>query len=196
MGRPPTNKHNRLVTAAIEQFHHKGYANTSLADVAKSASISAGNVFYYFKTKSDLARAVVDEWCVLLTEYLKALETESDPWRRLEGFLDQARTMAEIYVSLGCPLAGLTRDLRQEGGRLKSDAARIYAVQFQWLEVQFRLAGLPPERSMEQSRFLMAGYHGSILLSYAQDDPSLIEGEVNLLRSWLFQIRANFALTS
>lgn len=80
-------------------------------------------------------------------------------------------------------MAGLTRDPRQEGGRLNADAARIYAVQFQWLEAKFKLAGLPPKHSKNQTRFMMAGYHGSILLSYAQNDPSLIDGGVRLLRN-------------
>lgn len=189
MGRPATDKHQRLVTAAIGQFHRKGYANTSLGDVAQAAGISTGNVFYYFKTKSDLARAVVDEWCTLLAGYLKALETENDPWRRLEDFIEQARTMAELYVSLGCPLAGLTRDLRQESDALKSDVTRIYEVQFRWLAAQFQLAGIPRISSEENSRCLMAGYHGSILLAYTQNDPSLINGEVERLKSWLHQIR-------
>jgi hypothetical protein len=41
----------------------------------------------------------------------------------------------------------------------------------------------------ENSRSLMAGYHGSIPLAYAQNDPSLIEGEVKRLKKWLREIR-------
>lgn len=189
MGRPPTNKRQRLVNAAIEQFHQKGYANTSLADVAEAARISTGNVFYYFRTKSDLARAVVYEWCSLLAGYLEALETEDDPWRRLESFIEQARTMSELYVKLGCPLAGLNRDLRQESDALKSDTTRMYEVQFRWLAAQFELAGMSLVSSREHSRSLMASYHGSLLLAYAQNDPSLINGEVERLKHWLRRIR-------
>ena len=190
MGRPATDKRQRLVSAAIGQFHRKGYVNTSLAGVATAAGVSAGNLFYYFKTKSDLGRAAVDEWCALLTGYLAALESDDDPWRRLEGFVEQARIRAEMYVTLGCPLAGLARDLRREGDPLKFEVSRVYRVQTGWLAAQFQMAGFAPGPSEEHSNFLMASYHGSILLAYAQEDPSLIDGEVERLKSWLRQIRA------
>ena len=189
MSRPATDKRQRLVTAAIDQFHQVGYSRSSLADVAKAAGISAGNVFYYFKTKDDLARAAVDEWCSLLAGYLSALESERDPWQRVEGFIEQARTMSDIYVSMGCPLAGLTRDLKQENDGLKGEASRIYAVQFAWLAEQFRLAGVPCADCEEHSRYLMAAYHGSILLAFAQSDPSLINGEVKRLKNWIREIQ-------
>ncbi len=100
MGRPATDKRQRLVTAAIEQFHRNGYARTSLADVAKAAGLSVGNVFYYFKAKDDLARAVIDAWCALLAGYLVDLDCETDPWRRLARFINQASVMRELYVTL------------------------------------------------------------------------------------------------
>jgi TetR/AcrR family transcriptional repressor of nem operon len=69
MGRPASDKRERPVFSAIEQFHQNGYARTSLVDVAKAADLSAGNIFYYFKAKDDLARAVIDEWCSRLARY-------------------------------------------------------------------------------------------------------------------------------
>ena len=86
-------------------------------------------------------------------------------------------------MTLGCPLAGLTRDLREESDALKAGVAKIYSVQFQWLAHQLRLAGLSMAVAKENSRSLMAVYHGSILLAYAQND------EVKSLKKWLREIR-------
>ncbi len=185
MGRPATDKRQRLVTAAIEQFHVKGIAGTSLADVARTANIPAGNVFYYFKTKDDLVRAVADRWCGLLSGYLRELDGIDDPMERIEGFIDQACALGDMYVALGCPLAGLTRDLRQGGGSLASEAARIYAVQVSWLENQFAASGFSHCDARAHTRFLMAGYHGAILLAHAQGDRALIEAETESLKCWL-----------
>ena len=193
MGRPATDKRQRLVTAAIEQFHRHGYARTSLADVAKAAGLSAGNVFYYFKSKDDLARAVIDAWCALLTGYLADLESEADSWRRLEGFVHQARVMRDLYVTLGCPLAGLTRDLRREGDALKGEVARIYGVQLQWLARQFAQGGASSAGAEEYARELMTRYHGAILLAYTQANISFIEHEAARLMKWLRQVRDGLA---
>lgn len=47
---------HRHVFPAIAQFHQNGYARTCLLDVAKAADLSAGNVFFYFQAKDDLAK--------------------------------------------------------------------------------------------------------------------------------------------
>jgi TetR/AcrR family transcriptional repressor of nem operon len=185
MGRPATDKRERLVAAAVQQFHRKGYTRTSIADIAKTAKMPAGNVFYFFKAKEDLARAVVDEWCRMLAEYLAALDSLPAGRRRIEGFIDQASNISSMYVTLGCPLAGLTRDLRLEGDALHSEASRIYAVQFAWLESQFAAGGFSPRQSTAHARFLMVGYHGAILLAHAQADPRLIRDEGIGLKGWL-----------
>jgi TetR/AcrR family transcriptional repressor of nem operon len=105
MGRPASDKRGRLVFSAIDQFHRNGYSRTSLVDVAKAANLSDGNVFYYFEAKDDLARAVIDEWCSRRARSLAVLEDQTDdPWRRLHAFVEQASTLSEVYVTLGCPL--------------------------------------------------------------------------------------------
>lgn len=185
MPRPPTDKRQRLVTAAIEQFHRNGYARTSLAGVARAANIPAGNVFYYFKAKDDLALAVIDEWCSLQSGYLGELEVGDDPWKRLEEFIHQALLQRSVYATLGCPLAALARDLRRESEALKGQVTRIYETQFSWLEKEFRRSGASQEDAKSLARTLMAAYHGSILLAFSQSDTSIIDNEVEQLTKWL-----------
>jgi AcrR family transcriptional regulator len=185
MGRLATDKRERLVAAALEQFHRRGYARTSIAQIAATAGMPAGNVFYFFKAKEDLARAVVDEWCRLLTGYLAALDPLPGYRQRVQGFIEQARDLSGMYVTLGCPLAGIARDLRQERPALQVEAGRPHALQFTWLAGQFAAGGYSPSKATAHARFLMAGYHGAILLAHAQGDPGLIDDEVASLTAWL-----------
>jgi AcrR family transcriptional regulator len=185
MGRPATDKRERLVAAAVQQFHRRGYTRTSITDVATAAEVPVGNVFYYFKTKEDLARAVVDEWCRMLAGYLAALDALPSAMKRLAGFIDQAQAISAMYVDLGCPLAGLARDLRQTSDTLQVESGRVYALQFDWLKAQFEAAGYAGAQAQAYTRFLMAGHHGAILLAHAQNDPRLIDDEVAALKAWL-----------
>jgi AcrR family transcriptional regulator len=185
MPRPATDKRERLVVAAAEHFHQQGYPNTSLADVAKAAGIAPGNVFYYFKTKDELAKAVIDTWVERLTGYMAQWEVEANRWLRLERFVDQAVVLSDMYVALGCPLAGLTRDLRHAGPNLRAEVPRVYAVQYEWLRSQFRDLGFTPDEVEAHTRLLMASMHGAILLAYAQGDSGLIVCGVAGLRDWL-----------
>ena len=196
MGRSPTNKRERLVTAAVDLFHVQGYAGTSLAQIAKAAGVPAGNVFYYFRTKEELARAAIRAWCRELSRDLAALDEEPDRWRRLERFVEGATERREGYVSQGCPLAGLVRDLRRESEALRAEVPRVYAVLHDWVRAQFTGLGFAPEGAEAHARFLMAGHNGAILMAYAQGDEDLIASGVSSLLGWLHQIRVDRAVTT
>ena len=177
------------MSAALACFHEGGYARTSIAQVAERAGLVQGNVFYYFRTKDDLARAVVEEWRRLLAFYLGPLDDMEDPWKRLESFLDQGAALAEMYVARGCPLAGLARDLRQESASLAVEAPRVYEVQADWILSQFALAGLSEPESVAHTRIFMARYHGAIHLAYVQHDPTGLTDETTDLKMWLKELR-------
>lgn len=48
-----------ITAAALDSFASKGYARTTVEDVAKRAGVSKGLLYLYFKTKEELFRAVV-----------------------------------------------------------------------------------------------------------------------------------------
>jgi AcrR family transcriptional regulator len=60
-----------LLTAAEQAFSHRGYAGTSMRDIAAEAGLSVGGVYQFFSGKDDLYVAVVER---LFGEYRAALE--------------------------------------------------------------------------------------------------------------------------
>ena len=50
---------NRIINSATKNFSKKGYANTSMDEIAKSAKISKGGMYHYFTSKEDLFLAVI-----------------------------------------------------------------------------------------------------------------------------------------
>ncbi|QKQ25233.1 TetR/AcrR family transcriptional regulator [Candidatus Reidiella endopervernicosa] len=51
----------RIVEAANELFYHKGFNQTSFAEVAEKSGIPKGNFYYYFKSKDELLASVIDD---------------------------------------------------------------------------------------------------------------------------------------
>ena len=189
MSNRASDRRERLVTAALACFHEGGYSRTSIAQVAERAGLVQGNVFYYFRSKDELARAVVEEWRRLLAFYLEPLDAIDDPWKRLEVFIDQGAALAPMYVARGCPLAGLARDLRQESDSLAAEAPRVYEVQADWIFRQFGLAGLSEPETTAHTRTFMARYHGAIHLAYAHRDAARLTDETTDLKTWLRALR-------
>ena len=59
-------KKEHIIEAAARAFAQKGYAGTSVADIAVKATIGKGTVYEYFKSKEDLFFAVF-EWYIRST---------------------------------------------------------------------------------------------------------------------------------
>lgn len=51
---------NQLLDAAEKVFYEKGFANTSLEDVAKEASVTRGAIYWHFSNKFDLFTDMVE----------------------------------------------------------------------------------------------------------------------------------------
>ncbi|PSJ22251.1 TetR family transcriptional regulator [Halomonas sp. ND22Bw] len=72
-----------LLDAAEEVFFEKGVARTSLEQIARHAGMTRGAVYWHFKNKADLFRAMVDRVRMPFEELVK--ESEADDTRPLEA---------------------------------------------------------------------------------------------------------------
>lgn len=191
MGRPVSDKRDRLVQAAMACFHEVGCARTTIAQVADRAGVPSGAVFYYFRTKDDLIRAVAEEWRRVGCNFLQPLDQLASPWDRLTEFLRQGRERADFYATQGCPLAALARDLRHEGPKFSDCAAGVYAAQLNWVDEQFAQAGFADATASAHARSFTARFHGALHLSYAQSEPQYLVAEADSLMAWLVALQSS-----
>ncbi len=62
----------RISSAALTVFAHKGYRAATMAEIAEAAGISTGNIYRYFSDKGELFRAVIpDEFARTFTELMR-----------------------------------------------------------------------------------------------------------------------------
>jgi TetR/AcrR family acrAB operon transcriptional repressor len=50
-----------ILDAALELFHRKGYSRTTLGDIARSAGVTRGAIYWHFKDKVELFLALKDD---------------------------------------------------------------------------------------------------------------------------------------
>src|ERR1700761_5835312 len=99
------NKRDRLVDSAAILFHTNGLTATSLADIAKHADIPIGNVYYYFKTKEELAVAAVSKRKEQFSAAYALLEESiADPRQRLIESINYFEKVRNEYTKSGCPI--------------------------------------------------------------------------------------------
>jgi AcrR family transcriptional regulator len=51
----------QVLEAAVDMFHERGYASTSIEDVAKAVGLLKGSLYYYIQSKEDLLFRIVDD---------------------------------------------------------------------------------------------------------------------------------------
>lgn len=55
---PPGQIREKILGASLVLFTRRGYFNTSVPDIARTAQVSVGSIYHYFKDKEDVARAL------------------------------------------------------------------------------------------------------------------------------------------
>jgi TetR/AcrR family transcriptional regulator, cholesterol catabolism regulator len=79
------NRISLVLDAAARLFREKGYASTSMRDIAGACGMLAGSLYYHFPSKEALLVAVYAEGVAhIRTAVATALERDGDAWQRLE----------------------------------------------------------------------------------------------------------------
>lgn len=190
MGRPATDKSQRLIEAAMIRFHHYGVAASSLAAVANDAGVPVGNVFYYFRTKNALTAAVIERWCERVKERLSAVESTGDRLQSVRMFIGDVEVRRQGYADFGCPLAALKGDLRLASPALVGNAGRPVAMIRHWLTDQFEEAGFEAETAQGHADFCLAGLQGSYALAHSTGDPTVVSRSAEHLLGWIDSLAA------
>jgi AcrR family transcriptional regulator len=122
--------------AAIAQFSKRGFAATSMADIADAAGMSRPALYQYFRNKRDIfASAFVALFDDHVDRALEALHGDGTTERRLEGFLqrfegDLWELMAASEHSeeiMSARTADTTEEIQRVIARLRSGLAAFLA---------------------------------------------------------------------
>ena len=65
----PEERKAEMVAAAAKLFAQQGFVRTSVAEIVSAVDVAKGLFYYYFTTKDDMVKAVVEGYC----SYLGAL---------------------------------------------------------------------------------------------------------------------------
>jgi len=112
-GRPRASSRATIEEAAGELFLERGYAATSLADIARRAGVGRATLFGYVRAKSDLLWLEVDAALDDFEERLQAGEPVGQA-------LDAALAVARIPLAMGQAEAMGVADELAVSGRLRT----------------------------------------------------------------------------
>ncbi len=143
-------KKNRdaIRTAALQEFSARGFAGTTIDQIAETAGLSKPNVLYYFPSKeaihSELLEALLDLWLAPL----RAIQAQGDPVDQLLAYARRKLEMSRDYpqesrLFANEMLQGAPRLTPMLGGALRDLVDEKSALIAQWM-AQGRIAPVDP----------------------------------------------------
>ena len=178
----------RIIDAANQLFYRKGYNRTSFSDVVEEAEVPRGNIYYYFKTKDEILRAVIQTRLETIRNMLADWDRNiPEPLDRLERFVRIMYDSTPALLRSGCPMGTLNTELAKDQPELQAEAKQLFD-QFQtWLARQFADLGYPDE-ARELALQLMARGQGLIVIAQVYQDPGFLERGTRELNRWLEEL--------
>lgn len=96
---------SHLVEAARQVFARFGYKKTALDDIAREARRGKSTIYYYFKSKDDIFKAVIDTEAEIKTKTIEEkISTIDDPQQKLRTYIytrmQAFRTVVNYYDAI------------------------------------------------------------------------------------------------
>ena len=103
-----------ILQKAFELIYQKGYQTTSIDEIIATTKVTKGAFFYHFKTKDEMALAIINEIVKPAMEnaFLKPLETEKNPIKTIyKMFNDLLFNNPFLQLEHGCPAGNLAQEM-------------------------------------------------------------------------------------
>ena len=71
----PEERKAEMVAAAAKLFAQQGFVRTSVSEIVSAVDVAKGLFYYYFTTKDDMVKAVVEGYCSYLARWPSRLPT-------------------------------------------------------------------------------------------------------------------------
>ena len=153
-----------LIECAAELFWRNGYHSTGLAAILKKAGLPKGSFYFYFKSKKELASAVIDYYELQVTEELRRFAEGADWNTFVDRMSDFMMESAERGTHCGCPFAVVGMDLAAGD----EEVARKFFVALEKIRDLFAavavFSGMPEEEAAEFAELVYSVYEGRLLL--------------------------------
>ena len=177
----PEERKAEMVAAAAKLFAEQGFVRTSVAEIVSAVDVAKGLFYYYFTTKDDMVRAVVEGYCSYLGTLADTIaDGEGTAMEKLDRLLshdawDQCFTTPlvadlclpqhaalyadmcdRVYAHMGAALERMTRQALREQGSDEAQAEMLSGVALYGILMMARTGRITMDQVKSTMRGLLA----------------------------------------
>jgi len=197
MAKKGEDTRTRILDAAQALILDRGYAGVSVDQLIQSLGLTKGAFFHHFKSKGQLARALIqryaDNGVNLFHELMaRARKLSDDP---LQRFLILIGLYAELFEGLtepypGCLMAAYVYELQQFDDETRAIVNIELEVSRRELAVLIReiMETYPPRRQIDPESLadgFMAAFEGAFILSKSLNEPDITVQQLHHYRNYV-----------
>ncbi|HEX7735563.1 MAG TPA: TetR/AcrR family transcriptional regulator [Ktedonobacteraceae bacterium] len=178
-----------VIKEGANLFLTRGFACTSMDDVVKQSKVSKSNIYYHFKSKDELALAVLEYHITALQRllYEQAGKQEATLLQRIERYTDLLiQELVERDCAGGCPLISLMVEAGKTNEVVRARLDQFFQQQIQqltlFLEMSQRsgeIRGDLPARAL--AALITSWVEGMLMLASIQKSASSLREERDAL---------------
>ncbi len=96
-GKQDVSTEERIKKAALRLFSEKGFHQTSTTEISNAAGVGKGSIYWYWKSKEDLAFSLVSDMLESFVGILKYFSGRNEPI--IKNLKELAESLGELYES-------------------------------------------------------------------------------------------------
>jgi TetR/AcrR family transcriptional repressor of nem operon len=189
----PADTKGRLLDGAERLMLAKGFVATTVDEICAAAGVTKGSFFHYFKSKDDLAKAVLERFCEIRARLMheSPLRNKKDPLERVYGSIDTFIEMSRSPLAKnGCLLGNFAQELSDSHPGMRSLCEQRFA---EWAAVlkqeldEAKTKHLPGSRLDTESlaEHFIAIIEGALILAKAKQDMGVLGKSLRHFRRYL-----------
>ena len=149
----PEERRAEMVAAASKLFAAQGFVRTSVAEIVSAVDVAKGLFYYYFTTKDDMVKAVVEGYCSYMGDLASSIaDGEGTAFEKFDRLMDHkvweqcftqplladlclpqhtalyADMCDRVYAHMGPALERMTAQALEERGAPSEPAGRVSGV--------------------------------------------------------------------
>ncbi len=180
--RPKQNARAAILSSASRLFNEKGFHGTSIGDIQEDAGIQRGTLYFHFKSKEDLALAVLEDFFAKVARGLDSAFSGAASLDSLFLVLDSVRDQAVADgCRSGCLLGGFGQELSSTQESARARLRELFELLVSSVE---RFLPAKGERR-DLARLIVSAFHGALIELRVYRDPAVFDRTMSSLRGLL-----------